>query len=324
MAPAASWVPIIDVGDIETSGLIDHSCRHSGFFALRMDEAISAHRERMIDAARRLFALPVAAKQRIALAAGGAAWRGWFPLGDELTGGVPDLKEGFYVGRDGPPDTRPLHGPNVWPSEVPELAFETTAWMHRMEIIGQQVLRAMAAGLGLEGGHFAEHLTSDPTVLFRIFRYPPQPEELHGRWGVAEHSDYGLLTLLAHDGTPGLQVRIGDDWIDVDPDPTLIVCNIGDMLDRLTSGRYLSTPHRVRNAAHTDRISMPFFLDPSWTADVSPLPLSDGWSAPADRAPRWDRTDLAQVSGSYGDWLLHKVRRVFPALADDVLQEHGC
>ena len=58
----------------------------------------------------------------------------------------------------------------------------------------------MAAGLGLVPDFFRNDLTADPTPLFRIFRYPPHPPDSADRWGVAEHSDYGLLTLLAHDG----------------------------------------------------------------------------------------------------------------------------
>src|SRR5690606_6291653 len=113
---------------------------------------------------------------------------------------------------------------------------------------------------GLAPDWFASGLTADPTVLFRIFRYPPHPVGAADRWGVGEHTDYGLLTLLAHDGTPGLEVNAGGRWIAVDPDPDLIVCNLGDMLDRLTLGRYRSTPHRVRNTATTDRLSLPFFF----------------------------------------------------------------
>jgi isopenicillin N synthase-like dioxygenase len=156
-------------------------------------------------------------------------------------------------------------------------------------------------------------------VLFRIVRYPPHPDGAADRWGVGEHTDYGLLTLLAHDGTAGLEVNVRGTWVSVDPDPELIICNLGDMLDRLTLGRYRSTPHRVRNVAGHDRISLPFFLDPGWHAHVEPLPLDDGWTAPLERSERWDRADLTDIDGPYGDWLTAKVRKVFPQLADAVL-----
>jgi hypothetical protein len=34
---------------------------------------------------------------------------------------------------------------------------------------------------------------------------------------------------------------------------------------------------------------------------------------------RWDGTDLATISGSYGDYLLNKVSKVFPRLKEEVL-----
>jgi isopenicillin N synthase-like dioxygenase len=312
-------VPVIDLSAADAAERIDRACRTVGFVALGGHGVPSDLREQLLDAARRFFALPVEAKQRVSLAAGGTAWRGWFPLGDELTSGVPDLKEGFYVGRELPPSPLPLHGPNVWPREVPELATTVTAWMAAMEDLGQRVLAAMAVALGLPADWFAAGLTADPTVLFRIFRYPPHPEGAPDRWGVAEHTDYGLVTLLAHDGTPGLEVDSYGTWLPVDPDPELIVCNLGDMLDRLTLGRYRSTPHRVRNVAGHDRISLPFFLDPGWNAVVEQLPIDDGWTAPAERSRRWDAANLAEFDGVYGNWLLAKVRKVFPHLADAVL-----
>jgi isopenicillin N synthase-like dioxygenase len=312
-------IPVIDIGDAAAPADIDRACRSNGFFTVTGHGIEPSLREAVLDAARRLFALPVAAKQVVGLARGGNAWRGWFPLGDELTSGVPDLKEGFYVGRELPPSPLPLHGPNVWPDEVPELRHAVTRWMSAMERLGQQVLAAMAVGLGLDAEWFVRALTTDPTVLFRIFRYPPHPDGADDRWGVAEHSDYGLLTLLAHDGTPGLEVKVGQRWVPVDADPDLIVCNLGDMLDRLTLGRYRSTPHRVRNVANHDRISLPFFLDPAWTATVQPLPIDDGWMAPNERSDRWDRADLSTIEGPYGDWLVAKVRHVFPQLAGVVL-----
>lgn len=315
-------IPIIHLDAPDAPQAIDHACRTTGFFALSGHGIDAATRQRLIATARDVFDLPIERKRAVSLEVGGTAWRGWFPLGGELTSGVPDLKEGYYFGREAPPDPMPLHGPNIWPVEVPALRTEVLAWMSAMEDIGQRVLGAMAAGLGLQPNWFHTYLTHDPTVLFRIFRYPPHPTDpAHGndRWGVAEHTDYGLLTLLAHDGTPGLEVRVGSTWIEVDPDPDLLICNLGDMLDRLTLGRYRSTPHRVRNVADHDRVSLPFFLDPAWNASVEPLPLDDGWVTPSERSDRWDHADLTDVRGTYGDWLLAKVSKVFPELANTVL-----
>jgi len=106
-------------------------------------------------------------------------------------------------------------------------------------------------------------------------------------------------------------------WPVEDCSADLVVCNLGDMLDRLTAGRYRSNPHRVRNAAGADRISLPFFLDPGWDAHIEPITLPDDatWVVPEDRAERWDRASLREVDGCYGAWLLAKVSKVFPALA---------
>ena len=327
-------IPVVDISawlvdpDAPSSvpAEIDRACREVGFFLIAGHGIANADRLAMDAAARAFFARSASEKQAVSLASGGRAWRGWFPLGGELTSGVPDLKEGYYVGRHLPADHpavvagRLLAGPNLWPDDGGALAAVVDRWMVQVERVGQAVLGAMAVGLGLDRRFFARTLTADPTVLFRIFRYPPHPSgsEGDGRWGVAEHSDYGLLTLLAHDGRPGLEVHSPSGWVGVPADPELIVCNLGDMLDRLTGGRYRSTPHRVRNHAEGDRLSFPFFLDPGWDAVVDPLPLGDGAAASGDTLARWDRANLRAVSGTYGDWLTAKVAKVFPVLYDAV------
>ncbi len=85
------------------------------------------------------------------------------------------------------------------------------------------------------------------------------------------------------------------------------------MLDKLTQGRYRSTPHRARNLSGSSRLSFPYFFDPSWTATVVPLPLDD--SPPADDADRrWDGASVHAWDGTYGDYLTAKVAKVFPDL----------
>jgi isopenicillin N synthase-like dioxygenase len=320
-------LPVIDVGplvagddDLDVARDIDAACRELGFFYAVGHGIDGAHLARLERSARALFALPEAAKDAIAMRHAGRAWRGWFPLGGELTSGHPDGKEGCYFGAELAPDDarvragRPLHGANLFPVEVPELRTAVLEHLDALTAVGQAILRGMALGLGLPGSWFTEHLTTDPLVLFRMFRYPPQPEPVGG-WGVAEHTDYGLLTLLLQDEVGGLEVRTPEGWQAAPPVPGAFVCNLGDMLERLTGGRYRSTPHRVRNEGTTDRLSFPFFLDPGWDAEVLPLPLDV--TGPAGPAPaRWDHSDVTALPAgtTYGDYLMAKVGQVFPHL----------
>jgi isopenicillin N synthase-like dioxygenase len=254
------------------------------------------------------------------MARGGLAWRGWFPVGGELTSGRPDRKEGVYFGTELPlTDPRvaagtPLHGPNLFPSDPDGIGPVVLRWIKEVTALGQAVLGGIALGLGLDRDWFGRHLTADPTVLFRIFHYPPGDTE---SWGVGEHTDYGLITLLAQDHHGGLQVHSGDAWIDVPADPYAFVVNIGDMLERMTRGGYRSNPHRVRNLSGADRLSFPLFLDPSWDATVTPLPQTVFGDLPDDDgSQRWDGQSVHAWDGVYGDYLTAKVAKVFPELAN--------
>ena len=325
-------IPTIDVGPLTGSIAdrhrvairIDAACREHGFFVIvghGLDVDLAA---RLEEEARAFFALDDITKAEIAMTRGGRAWRGWFPPGGELTSGVPDGKEGIYFGRElEPTDARviaglPLHGPNLFPTRPAELRDTVLAWIDAMSVVAARVMGGIALGLGLDEGYFARRVTADPTILFRIFRYPAKtPADDPRGWGVGEHTDYGLLTILGQDSTGGLEVRGPGGWIDVVPEPGALVCNLGDMLDRMTGGRYRSTPHRVRRPHRTDRIAYPFFFDPGWDVDVDPLALPD--SPPAVRHERWDGADLRALTGTYGDYLTAKVARVFPHLRDDVL-----
>jgi isopenicillin N synthase-like dioxygenase len=319
-------VPVIDVehlvsgdpGRFAVARAIDAACREVGFFSVVGHGVDDAQAQRLESLARELFARPEDEKTRIAMAHGGRAWRGWFPLGAELTAGVPDRKEGLYFGRElGRDDPRvmaglPLHGPNLFPDQPAGLRVAVLAWMEAMEALAHRLMAGVALGLGLDETWFADHLTGDPTILFRIFRYPPDSGNGEG-WGVAEHTDYGLLTILLQDDHGGLEVRGRDGWIPVPPQPGAFVCNIGDMLDRLTEGRYRSTAHRVRNTGAGDRLSFPFFFDPAWDAEVTPLPLR-GPRPEDDASQRWDAASVHAWEGRYGAYLTAKVAKVFPAL----------
>jgi isopenicillin N synthase-like dioxygenase len=302
---------------------IDRACREHGFFYVSGHGVSNALQERLERAARDFFALPEVDKATIAMARGGHAWRGWFPLEGELTSGQPDRKEGLYLGAElgsEHPQVRagtPLHGANLFPDQIPELRAAVLEYLAVMTELGHALMGGVALALGLDRGWFRHHLTADPLILFRIFRYPPEAGETDPNWGVAEHTDYGLLTMLRQDVSGGLQVHAPSGWIDAPPIPGTFVCNLGDMLERMTGGRYRSTPHRVRNRAAAGRLSMPFFFDPSFDAEIRPGPAA----AAGHTYERWDGRSVHAFEGRYGDYLLEKVSKVFPALRVDVLTD---
>lgn len=96
------------------------------------------------------------------------------------------------------------------------------------------------------------------------------------------------------------------------------VCNIGDMLDRMTRGLYRSTPHRVQNKSGRNRQSFPFFFDPNFNVEVKPIELDSVGVVPDNKDERWDRASVHEFRGTYGDYVLSKVSKVFPQLRQAV------
>ena len=285
-------LPVIDMSALfgrdpaarlTVAAAIAAACEDDGFFYVVGHGVAPGVLQRLEAEARTFFDLPTAQKQTIAMAHGGVAWRGWFPLGGELTSGRPDNKEGLYLGEElGEADPRvaagwPLHGANLWPDAAPGLRPAVEAFFDAASAAAEALMQGVSLALGLDDQFFARECLQRPTRLFRIFSYPPTPPE---QWGVAEHTDYGLLTLLAQDDAGGLEVRARAGWRTAPPIPGALVCNIGDMLERLTGGRFVSTPHRVVNRSERPRLSFPFFYDPDFTAVMTPVPGARGARPP--------------------------------------------
>ncbi len=326
---SAPNLPVVDIaginGTVEESQLvatdIRNACLTNGFFYVINHGVDQDLQDRLELISQRFFSLPIEAKMLLRMELGGKAWRGYFPLGDELTSGKPDQKEGLYFGEElGKEDLRvrkgvPLHGPNLFDPSIPEMREVVLDYMAAMKRLGHLIMGGLAVSLGLERQFFRHHLMTDPLTLFRIFHYPPV--EGSGKselWGVGEHTDYGVLTILKQDDTGGLQVKGPGGWIDAPPVEGSFVCNIGDMLDRMTHGLYKSTPHRVKNRSNTSRYSYPFFFDPDFNAVVKPLPIWVAEGQQRAKEERWDMLDIHAFEGTYGQYIVEKVGKVFPDL----------
>lgn len=335
MMMQSSQVPVIDLENLlngqdakTVAKEIGSACRDKGFFYITGHGISPKLEQAMEELAADFFKREETYKARYSMSKAGRAWRGYFPVGGELTSGKPDWKEGFYFGEEHADDhpgvlqKRPLYGKNLFP-DIPSFRLTVLQYMQAMTQLGHKLMTGIALSLELPADYFFQNYTHDPITLFRIFHYPPPPPSQELLWGVGEHTDYGLLTLLKQDGVGGLQVKAAEGWIDAPPLPNTYVCNIGDMLDRLTAGLYRSTPHRVLNRSTLDRYSFPFFFDPGFDAAIKRLPLTDEQLAQIQATPgseRWDQTDIQTYQGSYGDYLLKKIGKVFPDLKAKALK----
>jgi isopenicillin N synthase-like dioxygenase len=277
-------LPVVDLRD-DADALRDRlrAVGHGvGFLYLTGHGVPDELTDRLLTAARALFALPQADKDAVAMV-NSPHFRGYTRLGGELTGGVVDWREQIDVGPQRTPLSDPtephlrLQGPNQWPAALPELPALVDEWDSALAEVGRKLLRHWAISLGNPGDVFADAFADTPATLIKIVRYPAYAGDDQG---VGAHRDAGVLTLLlAEPGSRGLQVRGPEgDWIDVDPLPGAFIVNIGEMLEVASGGYLRATEHRVR-LSDRERISVPYFFNPRLDATIPVLALPDDLAA---------------------------------------------
>ena len=158
-------IPIIDIsalvnnseGKQNVAKEISKALRIYGFFYVvghGVDEKLQKKLELV---SKQFFSLPLENKMKIKMIEGGSAWRGYFPLKNELTSGKPDLKEGIYFGEELDKESflvrrrTPLHGRNLFPNEIVEYRETILEYLKIMESLSQKILEGIALSLGLEG-----------------------------------------------------------------------------------------------------------------------------------------------------------------------------
>lgn len=272
---------------------LGEALRSFGFVGIRehgLDDAVAA---RSYEILKQFFALPTAAKQGYHVPKGGGA-RGYTSLGVETAkdATIADLKEFWHVGRELPPDSEwaGTLPDNLWPSEIEGFRETLSALYAGLDALGNRMLRAIALHLDLPEAWFANKVDHGNSIL-RPIHYPPLPGELgaDGAVRAAAHGDINLITLLVGSGEPGLQIQSRQgEWIPVSTIEGVVVCNVGDMLERLTNHVLPSTIHRVVNPPEPwrsqPRYSIPFFLHPNSEFPIETIPQCVSDSNP-DRYP---------------------------------------
>ena len=223
------------------------------------------------------FALPKGVKRQYEDRKGGYQ-RGYTSMGREHAKGrtVADLKEFWHVGPE-LPNNHPLRNRvphNIWPTEVPFLE-PAMRLFQSLDLCGAHLLRAIARYLDADEDTFVQMIDGGNSVL-RAIRYPG-PDEVPptpGQVWAAAHEDINLITLLPEATEPGLELLQRDgSWLPIHPVPGQLIADTGDMLQRMTNGRFPATTHRVKAPPNAEgpRYSMPFFQHPHPDHVLSPV-----------------------------------------------------
>lgn len=295
-------IPTIDLaaltaGKADALAAMKEAATGVGFATVHNTALSSARVREVIETYRAFFHLSEADKQPVSMAGTGAN-RGWGAAGSEQVDpdANPDYKQYFDSGvdlsADDPRRAMPVYAPNIWPAVPAEFEAVITQYYADARLVALDVLRGVAQSIGAPRDAFDTGFVT-PMALLRGNYYPSRPDWAGAKdFGIATHTDYGCLTLLATDGSPGLEVRKrGGGWIAVSAEPGTFVINFGEMMETWTDGVVRATPHRVVGGL-AERISVPLFFNPSHDTNVAPLG-SDGVTLAGDHlAARFGETYL--------------------------------
>lgn len=256
----------------EVGNLIVKACEEYGFFKV-IDHGVPDNIiSEMEEAALEFFAKPVAEKQR-------AANNPPFGYGCKNIGLNGDTGELEYLLLQTDPVS--ISHTSISISNTPNtFRTVTTAYIEAAKELASHLLELMAQGLGLTDVSVWSRMIRDVNSdsVFRLNHYPPtdlltKGDHHHHHVGFGEHTDPQILTLLRSNDVSGLQICVQNGmWVPVPPDPTAFFVNVGDVLQAMTNGRFLSVRHRAMTNTSRPRMSMAYFGAPPPNTWIKPLP----------------------------------------------------
>jgi isopenicillin N synthase-like dioxygenase len=283
---SADDIPVIDVSGLadpnratleEVGEQMREAAARIGFFYVSGHGIAQSLIDEVDATARRFFAAPLADKLSIEPV---GRHRGYIKQGEAkmYDRARPDLKESFIWGLDVSEDDpdflagNRMIGPNRWPAFMPELRPVLNRYLDEAHACAKRLLRALAVSLNAPDDTFIQRFEK-PISRGSLVYYPPQPPELGDRqYGVAPHTDYGVITLLHQDPVGGLQVATrGGEWVTATPIPGTLVINSGDLMGRWSNDVFKSNPHRVINSSGRERLSIAVFVDPDYDTPIVPV-----------------------------------------------------
>ena len=202
----------------------------------------------------------------------------------------------------------------LWPpaEQLPEYERTLRRYVAEVTRVNHDLNRLLFASLGLGEVERLSLATAPFTVLKQMRYMPMVGARESGSLGAGAHADWvsgqlsnleagvrvrygesgciksteaccpgpiswsiqGALTVLATDGTPGLEVELGGEWLAVPPREGCLIINAGDQISHWTNGEYRSATHRVLHSIPKPRFSTAFFTCACLSAHSQPSSCS--------------------------------------------------
>ncbi|XP_044497455.1 protein SRG1-like [Mangifera indica] len=167
--------------------------------------------------------------------------------------------------------TNPVHRrkPHLFPELPSSLRNTLECYLQELQNLSKIILGMIAKNLKIEIREM-EELFEDGMQSVRLNYYPPcsKPEVV---MGVVPHSDGTGITILHQvNGVDGLQIKKDGMWMPLSIIPEAFVINLGDILEIISNGLYQSIEHRASINSEKERISVAFFVNPRFEAEIGP------------------------------------------------------
>ncbi|XVF25552.1 hypothetical protein REPUB_Repub13aG0221900 [Reevesia pubescens] len=262
-------IPTIDLtqlvsgeDDVELQKL--HStCKEWGIFQLVNHGVSSSVLARLKHEVEGFYKLPLEEKMKYKIREGEV--EGYGNLARE--GGKLDWADRFYM------ITNPIHRrkPHLFPELPSSMRNTLESYFLELQKLATKLLTLMAKALKIDVKEMLEFF-EDGMRSVRLTYYPPchQPEMV---MGITPHSDATVLTILHQvNGVDGLQINKDGVWFPLSFHPDALVVNVGDILEIFSNGIYRSIEHKVVPNSEKERITVSYFMNPKYEAEVGPSP----------------------------------------------------
>jgi|TARA_B100000953_G_scaffold104466_1_gene85609 isopenicillin N synthase-like dioxygenase len=318
-----SLIPLVDLAGAfepgprreEVADAVRQACQDIGFLVVTghgvPDEAI-----RGIEAVSREF-FSLRHEEKMLCVGGPGVFRGYTPAEttalalsrDAVT--PPDLCEAFSINRFDDPEVALQSGlregreaffaPNIWPQRPEGFRSAFEIYYAVMEDLANRLMGLMALALGLDEHWFDDKIRDHITNLTVNYYSELEQPEARGQLRRGEHTDWGSLSILHHDGEAGLQIKAPDgEWEHVPNVAQALVINLGDLMAFWTNDRWKSTYHRVvvPEDHSADRLSIVFFHQPAYDTLIECIPTCTSPDDPPRHAPT-----------TSGEWILSMLEK---------------